>query len=108
MTSVRTLIVVAASSSWTISQMHVKNAFLHGDMHEEIYMHPHPGVNAPSGHVCRLLRALYDLKQAPWFERYISIIKVVGFSSSDHDPALFIHASPKGRTIYFYYMWMAC
>jgi hypothetical protein len=50
MTIVRKLIVVAASSFWTISQMDVKNAFLHGDLHEEVYMHPPSGVNAPSGH----------------------------------------------------------
>jgi hypothetical protein len=54
MTTVRTLIAMAASSSWTISQMDVKNAFLHGDLHEEVYMHPPPGVDVPSGHVCRL------------------------------------------------------
>jgi len=106
MTTVRTLIAVAASSSWTISQLDVKNAFLHGDLHEEVYMHPPPGVDAPSGHVCRLRRALYGLKQAPraWFERFVSVIRAAGFSPSDHDPALFIHLSPRGRTLLLLYV----
>jgi hypothetical protein len=60
MTIVRTLIVVV-DSSWTISQMDVKNAFLHGDLHE-VYMHLPPSVDAPSAHICRLRRALYGLK----------------------------------------------
>ncbi|AQK68041.1 putative tRNA (guanine(26)-N(2))-dimethyltransferase 2 [Zea mays] len=106
MTTVRTLIAVAASSSWTISQMDVKNAFLNGDLQEEVYMHPPPGVDTPSGHVCRLRRALYGLKQAPraWFERFISVITAAGFSSSEHDPALFVHVSPKGRTLLLLYV----
>jgi len=68
---VRTLIEVASTSSWTNSQMDVKNAFLHGDLHEEVYMQPPPCVDAPLGYVYRLCRALYGLKQAPraWFER---------------------------------------
>jgi hypothetical protein len=105
MTTVRTLIAVAASSSWTISQMDVKNVFLNGDL-QEVYMHPPPGVDTPSGHVCRLCRTLYGLKQAPraWFERFIFVITSAGFSSSEHDPALFVHVSPKGHTLLLLYV----
>jgi hypothetical protein len=62
MTTIRTLIAVAASSSWPISQMDVKNAFLHGNLTEEVYMQPPPSVATPRGYVCRLRRALYGLK----------------------------------------------
>jgi hypothetical protein len=41
MTTARTLIAVATSCSWTISQMDVKNVFLRDDLHEEVYMHHH-------------------------------------------------------------------
>jgi len=106
MTTVRTMIAVAASRSWTISQMDVKNAFLHGELHEEVYMHPPPGVDVPSGQVCRLRRALYGLKQAPraWYERFVSVIIEAGFSPSPHDPALFIHTSSRGRTLLLLYV----
>ena len=86
--------------------MDVKNAFLHGDLHEEVYMQPPPGVHAPSGYVCRLRRALYGLKQAPraWFEHFVSVIRAAGFSPSEHDPALFIHHSPHRRTLLLLYV----
>ncbi|WVZ63910.1 LOW QUALITY PROTEIN: hypothetical protein U9M48_013504 [Paspalum notatum var. saurae] len=100
MTTIRTLIAVAAASSWTISQMDVKNAFLH------VYMHPPPGVDVPLGYVCRRHRALYGLKQAPraWFEWFASVIQAAGFSPSDHDPALFVHLSSRGRTLLLLYV----
>jgi hypothetical protein len=65
MTSVRTLIGVAATRYWKISQMYMKNAFLHGDLDDEVYMQPPPGIEVPLGHVCRLRKALYGIKQAP-------------------------------------------
>lgn len=38
-TNVCTVLAVAAANHW----VHVHNAFLHGDLHEEIYMKPPPG-----------------------------------------------------------------
>ncbi|WVZ93136.1 hypothetical protein U9M48_039142 [Paspalum notatum var. saurae] len=106
MTSVRALIAVAAVRSWTIFQLDVKNAFLHGDLHEEVYMQPPPGFKVPDGYVCRLRRALYGLKQAPraWFERFTLVVKAAGFTPSDHDPALFVHVSERGRTLLLLYV----
>jgi hypothetical protein len=41
------------------------------------------------------------LKQAPraLFQRFVTIIRVVGFHSSDHDPALFLHSSSQGHIL---------
>jgi hypothetical protein len=89
---------VASVRAWSISQLDVKNAFLNGELREEVYMQPPPRYLVPDGMVCRLRRSLYGLKQAPraWFQRFASVITAAGFSQSDHDPALFIHTSPRG------------
>ncbi len=67
MTIVRVIIAMAAAKGWSLHQLDVKNVFLHGDLQEEVYMEQplgyvdqtHPNL------VCRLKKALYDLKQAP-------------------------------------------
>ena len=50
-TTVRTLIAVAFVRQWHISQMDIKNAFLNGNLHEEVYMIPPPGVSRQPGEV---------------------------------------------------------
>ena len=82
---------MAAVRRWSLYQMDVKNAFLNGDLHKEVYMQPPPGYPHSSSQVCRLCRALYGLKQAPraWFEKFSSVVAQQGFTSSPHDTALF-------------------
>jgi hypothetical protein len=38
MTTVKAIIVMAATKGWSLHQMNVKNVFLHGDLREEVYM----------------------------------------------------------------------
>jgi len=81
MTTVRLIIAIVASKGWSLQQMDVKNAFLHGDLQEEIYMTPPPGFfSTTSTNICKLKRSLYGLKQAPhaWFDKFRSTL--LGFS----------------------------
>ncbi|WKA01486.1 hypothetical protein VitviT2T_019766 [Vitis vinifera] len=66
-TYVRLLLSMATMRSWPLYQLDIKNAFLHGDLAEEVYMEQSPGLVAQgeSGLVCRLRRSLYGFKQSP-------------------------------------------
>ena len=68
LSSVKTLIAVSAVHKWPLFQVDVKNAFLNGELLEEVYMKLPPSYSHPQGFphkVFRLRRTIYGLKQAP-------------------------------------------
>ena len=93
MTTVRTILALAASQSWPLHQMDVKNAFLHGDLKEEVYIKlPYGMPTSSPNDVCKLKRSLYGLKQAPrvWFEKFRSTLLGFSFTQSRYDSSLFL------------------
>ncbi|MCI29040.1 copia protein, partial [Trifolium medium] len=93
--TIRTVLTIALSKSWHIHQLDVQNAFLHGDLHETVYMHQPLGFRVPRrpDYVCRLRKSLYGLKQAPraWYQRFADFVSTIGFQHSTSDHSLFIY-----------------
>lgn len=94
MTTVRLFLDIAAKENHEVHQMDVHNAFLHGDLEEEVYMKLPPGFRNPGEtRVCRLRKSLYGLKQAPrcWFAKLAEALRAYGFKQTRSDYTLFIY-----------------
>ena len=92
--TIRVIFSIAANKDWPLYQFDVKNAFLHGEIEEEVYMHAPPGFSdefAP-GEGCRLKKALYGLKQSPraWFGKFTSAMKKFGYEQNHSNHTLFL------------------
>ena len=103
---VRALLTIAVTSKWDFFQRDVKNAFLSGDLSEEIYMQPPPSLSVESNKVCHIRRALYGLKQAPqaWFTKFSYTISRLSYMASHYDSALFLRHSDKDTILLLLYV----
>ncbi|KAG7533590.1 Retrotransposon Copia-like N-terminal [Arabidopsis thaliana x Arabidopsis arenosa] len=96
--TVKLLLDLAAKHNWSLTQMDVTNAFLHGDLEEEIYMElppgytPPPGESLPPNAVWKLHKSLYGLKQASrqWNKKFSDVLLANGFIQSQSDHTLFV------------------
>lgn len=96
-TTIRALLAVAAARNWTVKQLDVQTAFLHGDIDRTVYVRPPPGVEVSDGKVWLLRKALYGLKQAPrqWNAKLHSRLVELGFRQSACDPCLYVSTKSK-------------
>ena len=62
MDSIRLVLAILASKHWEVHHMDVKLAFLHGDIHEEIYMNQTKVYISDPSLVWKLKKSLYRLK----------------------------------------------
>ena len=101
---VRFFLSMTAMCHWPLYQLDIKNAFLHSELLEEVYMEQPLGFVAQeeSGLVCKLHRSLYGLKQSPraWFGRFSSVVQEFGMLRSEADHSVFYHYNSSSQCIY--------
>jgi Reverse transcriptase (RNA-dependent DNA polymerase) len=107
-TTIRAILSLVVSSNWPIKQLDISNAFLNGDLTEQVYMHQPQGFidSSHSDYVCLLHKLLYGLKQAPraWFQKLSDSLVQLGFKSSSYDPSLFLFHSHDHVTLVLVYV----
>jgi len=93
--TIRLILSIAVSRGWSLRQLDVQNAFLHGILEEEVYMHQPLGYadKTHPNYVCKLDKALYGLKQAPqaWYAKLCKRLEALGFVPSKADTSLFYY-----------------
>jgi hypothetical protein len=91
--AIRILLAFAASKGFKLYQMDIKNVFLNGVIHEEVFVRQPQGFENPKypNRVYKLLKTLYGLKQAPpaWYARLNTFLLEHGYVMCSVDKTLF-------------------
>ncbi|RVW88523.1 Retrovirus-related Pol polyprotein from transposon TNT 1-94 [Vitis vinifera] len=99
--TIRILLSLAVNQDWCLQQLDIKNAFLNGDLEEEVYMEIPPGFEESmvKNQVCKLQKSLYGLKQSPraWFDRFTKAVLKLGYKQGQADHTLFVKKSHAGK-----------
>ncbi|CAI7822561.1 unnamed protein product, partial [Closterium sp. NIES-53] len=91
LTTARTLFKIVAARNYIMVQLDIKNAFLYGELQEDIYMDQPTGLEDGTDRKCKLLKALYGLKQSPreWYRAMDARLLEGGFQKSQCDRAFY-------------------
>lgn len=107
MNSIHLVLSLVASFKWEVHRMDVKSAFLHGDLHEEIYMEQPIGfIQTDSSLIYWLKKSLYGLKQAPraWYTKMDRFLLETSFSRCHSDNIVYSKKVGKSLIILVLYV----
>jgi len=94
--TIRLILSIAVMNGWSLRQLDINSAFLHGSLEETMFMHQPPGFKDTSkpDYVCKLKKRIYRLKQAPrqWYKALRDALLQFGFVHSATNTSLFIYA----------------
>ncbi len=103
MDTLRAFFAIVAAEDLECRQFDIKNAFTESKLQETIYLTPPQGITIKPGHVLRVKRSLYGLKQSArdWNLLARDFLLEVGFTQSLADPCLYTHAN-RGMILLLY------
>lgn len=92
------MLAIVVTKEKEIHQLDINNAFLQGELNEEIYMKVSQGfTDKGDKKVYKLEKYLHRLKQASinWYEKFTKALKKVSFKQCGVDHSLFIYKQEK-------------
>lgn len=99
--TLRALLSTAAVERMMLYQLDVETAFLNGEVDKELYLQQPRGYErGGAGKVCRLVQAIYGLKQAAraWYLKQVKLRTEMGMEQCTSDPCLFSRPGVDGST----------
>ena len=100
--SLRLVLAIAAIQDLHLHSVDISNAFLNGELEEEIYMKQPEGFHqGDPDDVCQLLKPIYGLKQAgrQWNKKIHQVLESIGFKRLESDQSLYIYCRDGIRII---------
>jgi len=99
--TLRCILVVVAVRDLELKQLDVPTAFLNAECKEDVYMKVPTGVVAGQGQVCKLVKTLYGIKQAPreWNIEFNGSIVALGYTRCVSDTCVYVKQSRTGQSI---------
>lgn len=104
--SIRLLLAIAAGYNLNIRQLDAVTAFLNGKLEEDIWMEQPKGFEDGEKGACKLIKAIYGLKQASrvWNNTINSVLINIGLSKSIMDQCIYYKQEEENMTFVAVYV----